>query len=85
MKKIVGQLEEYSNALDQNGYFSGSILVGYKGEVLICQGYGLANVENNVPNTPQTKYRIGSITKGFTATAILQLQEQCAGAWVGNQ
>ncbi|MRG27654.1 serine hydrolase domain-containing protein [Laceyella tengchongensis] len=76
MKKIVGQLEEYSNALDQNGYFNGSILVGYKGEVLICQGYGLANVENNVPNTPQTKYRIGSITKGFTATAILQLQEQ---------
>ncbi|UWE02303.1 beta-lactamase family protein [Laceyella sacchari] len=36
---------------------------GNEGEVLICQGYGLANVENNVPNTPQTKYRIGSITK----------------------
>ncbi len=36
----------------------------------------MANLEHDVPNTPQTKYRLGSITKQFTAMAILILQEQ---------
>jgi CubicO group peptidase (beta-lactamase class C family) len=40
------------------------------------KGYGLADLENNVPNTPQTKFRLGSVTKQFTAMAIMQLQEQ---------
>ena len=39
-------------------------------------GYGMANLEHDVPNTPQTKFRLGSITKQFTAMAILILQER---------
>ena len=54
----------------------GSVLVAKGGAVLLEKGYGLANVELDVPNTPATKFRLGSITKEFTATAILQLQEQ---------
>lgn len=56
--------------------FSGSILVAQNGKILINQGYGLADRENDVPNTPQTKFAIGSITKSFTAMAIMILQER---------
>ena len=58
------------------GSFIGSILVAHRGEVILSRGYGMANMEYQIPNTPQTKFRLGSITKQFTATAILQLQEQ---------
>jgi CubicO group peptidase (beta-lactamase class C family) len=56
--------------------FNGTILVALKGKVLISQGYGLADRENDVPNTPQTKFAIGSLTKAFTSMAIMILQER---------
>jgi len=56
--------------------FSGSVLIAEGENVLISKGYGMANLEHDVPNTPQTKFRLGSITKQFTAMAILMLQEQ---------
>jgi CubicO group peptidase (beta-lactamase class C family) len=43
---------------------------------LLEKGYGLRNLEENAPTSPQTHYRIASLTKAFTATAILQLIEQ---------
>ena len=52
------------------------MLVARGPEVLFAKGYGLANVELGAPNTPQTKFRLGSITKQFTAVAILILREQ---------
>jgi len=55
--------------------FGGIIFVAQKGKVLISQSYGLADRELDVPNTPQTKYAIGSISKSFTAMAIMILQE----------
>jgi len=57
------------------GNFSGSVLIAKGDEVLVRKGYGLANIEIDVPNTPKTKFRLGSVTKQFTAMAILQLQE----------
>ncbi len=56
--------------------WSGTILVAQKGEVLISHGYGLADRENDVPSTSQTKFAIGSLTKAFTAMAIMMLQER---------
>jgi CubicO group peptidase (beta-lactamase class C family) len=56
--------------------FNGSALVAENGKVTYKGGFGMANMEWNVPNTPDTKFRLGSITKQFTATAILQLVEQ---------
>ena len=52
--------------------FSGSVLVAKEGEIMLRCGYGMANIELEVPNTPEMKFRIGSITKPFTATAIMQ-------------
>ena len=51
----------------------GTVLVAAKGEVVFAKGYGLADVEKNIPNTPDTKFMIGSITKQFTAMLVTQL------------
>jgi CubicO group peptidase (beta-lactamase class C family) len=65
-------LTRYSNF----GLFNGAALVADHGQVIFKKGYGLANMEWNIPNTPDTKFRLGSITKQFTATLIMQLVEQ---------
>jgi len=56
--------------------FSGAMLVARKGEILLSKGYGEANLEWKIPISPTTRFRIGSITKQFTATLIMQLQER---------
>jgi CubicO group peptidase (beta-lactamase class C family) len=60
----------------EQGRFSGSVLIAKDGKTLLCKGYGMANYEHDVPNTPQTIFRIASLGKQFTAMAIMQLQEQ---------
>jgi len=56
--------------------FMGSVLVARGSDVLFSKSYGSANLEWNIPNTPTTKFRLGSVTKQFTAAAILLLQER---------
>lgn len=60
----------------QSRNFNGSVLVGKKGQVLLSKGYGMANFEHDIPNTSTTKYRVGSISKQFTSTSILLLEER---------
>ncbi|MFD2610828.1 serine hydrolase [Paenibacillus gansuensis] len=52
------------------------MLVLVKGNVLYSIGVGKANFELDVKNNINTKYRIGSVTKTFTAVSILQLVQQ---------
>ena len=59
-----------------NHQFMGTVLVAKGDRLLINQGYGFADLEWSVPNKPDTKFRIGSITKQFTAACILLLQER---------
>jgi|DewCreStandDraft_5_1066085.scaffolds.fasta_scaffold00029_124 CubicO group peptidase (beta-lactamase class C family) len=73
---IASKIDEYMNAHVRVNRFSGAILVAREGKVLLSKGYGWANAEHEVPNTPQTKFRLGSITKQFTAMAILLLEER---------
>src|ERR1044072_7260449 len=56
--------------------FNGIALVAENGKVIYKQGFGMANMEWEIPNTPETKFRLGSITKQFTSMLILQLVEQ---------
>jgi CubicO group peptidase (beta-lactamase class C family) len=56
--------------------FSGTVLLAQTGKPLIAKGYGYANIEWQIPNTPQTKFRIGSVTKQFTSMLIMQLRER---------
>ena len=65
----------FSRLIDKDGA-GASVLVAQHGQILFEKGYGLADLEKHVPTTPQTKFRIGSITKQFTASAILKLQEE---------
>ncbi len=58
------------------GTFMGTVLVARDGAVTVDRAYGLANVEWDVPNTTATKFRLGSVTKQFTAAAILLLEER---------
>jgi CubicO group peptidase (beta-lactamase class C family) len=73
---LVSRIDKTLKLLTERESFTGAVLVARDGEVLFSQGYGLADRDKHLPNTPQTKYRLGSITKQFTALAILLLQAQ---------
>ena len=68
------QADEYLSAWSKQGRFSGTVLIAKDGKVVLRKSYGMANLELGVPNTPEMIYRIGSITKSFTALAIVQLE-----------
>lgn len=73
---IEAKVDEYLNTYLEIGTFNGSVLLAKEGQILLAKGYGMANYELSVANSPITKFRIGSVTKQFTAIAILKLQEQ---------
>lgn len=70
------ELDAYIKALEKHQNFHGSVFVAKDGEVLLNKGYGFADFEQNTNNISQTKFAIGSITKQFTAMAIMQLNEK---------
>lgn len=55
--------------------FQGTVLIAKQDVVLFKRGYGMADMTNNIPNQPETIFRIASLTKAFTALGIMQLQE----------
>ena len=59
-----------------DGQFMGAVLVARDGTVVLSKGYGKANLEWLVANSPTTKFRLGSVTKQFTAACILLLEER---------
>ncbi|PHS62862.1 MAG: serine hydrolase [Flavobacterium sp.] len=69
----VEQIEKLINTYEEYGKFNGSVLVSEQGKVIYKKGFGMANMEWDLPNQPNTKHRLGSITKQFTAMLILQL------------
>lgn len=75
-QEVFDEIDTILADLAEQGIFSGSVLVGRQGTVLFSQGYGLADRAQGIPNTPQTRFRLGSITKQFTAMAILILESQ---------
>lgn len=70
------KIDEYLTKCYEYGLFNGSALVSEHGKVVLKKGYGYANFEWNIPNEPDTKFRIGSISKQFTAMLIMQLAEK---------
>lgn len=76
MDRIQNRLDRYMRVWEEAGPFSGTVLVAQGERILLHQGYGFANLEFGVPNTASTIYKIASITKLFTAAAVLQLLDQ---------
>ncbi|MGB9632217.1 MAG: serine hydrolase domain-containing protein, partial [Chloroflexaceae bacterium] len=72
---LAAQIDAYLQELSDAGTFSGAVLVARDGALILRQGYGMASIEHGVPNTPETRFRISSLTKAFTAMAVLQLQD----------
>lgn len=70
------QLDSYMQVQVNRNHFTGTVLVAQDGNVLLAKGYGYANAEWETPNTLQAKFRLGSLTKQFTATAIMQLRDK---------
>jgi CubicO group peptidase (beta-lactamase class C family) len=66
-----GYMKKYA----EHDQFMGSIVVARAGKIFFERSYGFADVEKDVPNTLQTKFNIGSLTKQFTGLAILQLAQ----------
>lgn len=73
---ISQKMDDFLSGLVKNNGFSGSILVIKGGQEILKKGYGFANRENKIPFTPQTISTVGSVTKQFTAAAILKLEMQ---------
>ncbi len=73
---LADQLDAYLSRMVQAGRFQGSVLVARNGTILLSKGYGWANRAQQVPNTSQTRFRLASVSKQFTAMAIMHLQAQ---------
>ncbi len=73
---IEGKVDEYLSPYLEMGNFSGSILIARGDEILFSKGYGYSNIEQQIPNSPDTRFQIGSLGKQFVAAAIMQLQER---------
>ena len=73
---IETRFDEYMNQTVKLGRFNGYVLVARDGKTVFGKGYGMANFEEDTPVTAQTKFRLASITKGFTAVAVMILQEK---------
>ena len=70
------QIDELIGKYNQYGQFNGSALVAENGKVILKKGFGSANIEWDIPNQPDTKFRLGSISKQFTAFLIVKLTEE---------
>jgi CubicO group peptidase (beta-lactamase class C family) len=72
--QLAASVDAYLNDLASQQYFEGAVLVARNGQVILSKGYGMADATRNIANTPQTRFRLASLTKQFTATAIMILQ-----------
>ncbi|NOG47348.1 MAG: serine hydrolase [Calditrichaeota bacterium] len=68
--------ETCKSLMDQRGWPSLSISLVHDQEIIYSQAFGLADIDKNVPATTKTIYRVGSITKLFTATMLMQMAEK---------
>lgn len=85
------RINRWIERYEGNGYLNGTILVADKENILLNKGFGMANWEHKVRNKPTTKFRIGSLTKAFTALAMYQLHQKkklnindCIGKYLPN-
>ncbi len=69
------RLETVAMSYTPGNAYMGTVLVAEDDHTLLDKGYGMADLEWNIPNTPAVMFRLGSLTKQFTATLILLLQQ----------
>ncbi len=72
----VQKIDELINKYQEYGLFNGSVLVAQDGKIILSKGYGESDFDKKIANKPETKFRIGSITKQFTSMLVMQLVEK---------
>lgn len=72
----VQKIDDLLKTYVEYGQFNGTVLVAEKGKIIYKKGFGMADMEWEIPNQADTKFRIGSVTKQFTAALIMQLVEE---------
>jgi CubicO group peptidase (beta-lactamase class C family) len=75
-KDPAARMQQVIQSYVDNKSFMGTVLVVKDGKTLIDEGYGSADLEWKIPNTPAVRFRLGSVTKQFTAAGILLLEER---------
>ncbi|MBR5957392.1 MAG: beta-lactamase family protein [Salinivirgaceae bacterium] len=75
-KEQIAAIDSIVERKCRNDNFSGVVLIGQKDSVLYERACGLANIRENIPNTDTTAFQLASVSKQFTAVAILQLYER---------
>src|SRR5262245_25325635 len=70
------KIDELVQKYNELGLFNGVVLVAEDGNIVYSKGIGYADIENKIPKTANTKFRLASITKQFTATLVMQLVEK---------
>lgn len=70
------KMDTYLEAWTAEDLFSGAVLVAKDGEILFQDAYGKADYDKDIVNTTDTRFRVGSLTKGFTAMAVLKLEQK---------
>ncbi|MEO9255408.1 MAG: serine hydrolase domain-containing protein, partial [Tepidiformaceae bacterium] len=73
--QVRSRLEQVANSYTANDAFMGAVMVTNGDQILLDKGFGKAVVEWNIPNTPTAKFRLGSLTKQFTAALVLLMQQ----------
>src|SRR4026209_2229815 len=72
----VTKLEKALDVYTRQYKFNGTVLVVHKGKVIFNKGYGFRNAKDSILHNVNSIFQIGSITKQFTSTVILKLQEE---------
>lgn len=72
----VQKIDSLLQAFAKKDMFTGAVSISKNGTTLLSKGYGMANYSYDMPNTAQTKFKLASVSKQFTAMAIMILQEQ---------
>src|ERR1700722_752034 len=75
-QSFVAKVDAYIGPFLATKNFNGAVLVAQKGRILYLKAFGQADIALNVPNRPDTKFHIASLSQSFTAAAILLLQER---------
>lgn len=74
---VLAGLDKLAEGLVADDKFAGAMLISKKGQPIYSKAWGLADLANNIPNSVNTKFRLGSANKMFTAVAVLQLVDKC--------
>ncbi len=69
------KMEQLLQSYAANKQFMGAVIVAKDKQIILDKGYGFANLEWDMPNSPDTKFRLASISKQFTAASILLLED----------